>query len=219
MHLRTHRVRPNEVTSINQAPALRTPEGHYKCRFCAFSAARKHHYNRHITNAHLRKTVDENHHNTLWSYALEKKVPGTAYYEAKRQREEAAVRGEIEEMEVLVIDPDGEQTVQQASPSNIQPSVAAVETNNPTTSYSPTIATTSMNIQPVQYSNGGTNTVSLVTVVDANHKIVGYLRPKLKTTMVSVNGGSIEQQTNDDDDEEDASITGKISVIGKLPIV
>lgn len=63
-------------------------------------------YNRHWTKKHLRPRPDQEHLNNLWVYALAKKAPGTAYYEAKKKREEE-IQVEIHQMPVDVV-ADGE---------------------------------------------------------------------------------------------------------------
>lgn len=102
MHMRAHRSRSVEIDTINDAPPKRTPEGAFGCPLCEFETTVRSRYNRHLNAAHVRPQPDQVHLNNLWCYALAKKEPGTKYYEAKRQRDEA--QREAEEMEIHLIE-------------------------------------------------------------------------------------------------------------------
>lgn len=166
MHVSTHRARPNEVDSVNQAPAIKTEDGRFSCRFCNFIATRKYHYNRHTKNAHLRQVADVKHHGELWKYAQKKKAPGTAYYEAKRRREEAALQEEIQTMQVVMMGGAGNDQIEE------QPSTSFAQQQSAVTTATQFITKPIVGVDQ-KVVGGGEK--SYVTVVDENRELVGYL--------------------------------------------
>jgi hypothetical protein len=118
LHANSHNGRPGQVDNVNQAPYIKDERDWFACRLCDFSAQRRQHFNRHVRKRHLRPQPDTQYHHSLWCYALAKKADGTAYCEAKKQREEALQR-ELDEMEFVLVNVEDVEVVQEPIGENL----------------------------------------------------------------------------------------------------
>lgn len=118
---------------MKEAPPIRIGNK-FICPLCkdendqhSFQAINTSKYNRHLRNKHLKPQPDREHLNNLWVYALYKKIPGTAYREAR----DAGIEIEIQEMPVDNDDEEqiGNETKDDKTP--IEPTPQEVNKTNP----------------------------------------------------------------------------------------